>query len=77
MVTFSFDLLLERLSSDLNQLIFSGFSLEFLTSGDCFFSDEVRLISNGLAFGVESRRRMDISFIWKKGEKKCDVRDHF
>lgn len=57
-LTFSFDLLFERLSSDLNQLTFSGFA-----SGDSFFglSDEVRLSSNGLALGVDRRRRIEIS----------------
>lgn len=58
MFTFSLDLLLARLSSDLNQLVFSG-----LANGDSlrFLSDEVRLSNKGLAFGVDKRRRMDIS----------------
>ncbi|KAI9583693.1 hypothetical protein GQX74_005441 [Glossina fuscipes] len=54
-------ILLDGVSFDLNQLIFSGLlanddSLWVLSIGD-----EVRFIRSGLALGVDNRRRIDIS----------------
>lgn len=69
--TCSLGLLLARRSSDLNQLVFStltGVSFSCFSSfrSFCFldgFSVEPRFSSNGLAFGVDRRRRIEMSIV--------------
>lgn len=70
-LTCSLGWLLARRSSDLNQLVFSALTGVELTTSFCccflggFSAEPPRFSSNGLAFGVDRRRRMEMSRVCK------------